>query len=574
MAQTAPVFLTGFVTSQGLFLAKVCAAVARRVAAGAHRRVRRPGQARPGPVARRRQVDSRVRSRHDAGVSYARLSQRTLDSLPDTVARPATTGRRSPTGIVHFGVGGFHRAHQAMYLDRLMNEGKALDWGICGVGRAAAATAGCATRWTAQDGLYTLVVKHPDGRREPRVIGSIVAVPVRAATTRRRCSSGWPTRHAHRLADHHRGRLPRPPGRPASSTPSDPADPADLEPGAVPRTVVRVHHRGAGRRRREDGDPAVHGHVLRQHPGQRRRRAKQMIVAFARLKDPDARRLDRARRCAFPNSMVDRITPVTAPEDIARLADEFGVEDAWPVVCEPFTQWVLEDAFEAAAAGRRSRTPASSSSPDVEPYELMKLRLLNASHQALCYLGYLAGYRYAHEVCQDPLFVDFLLALHGPRGDADAARRARRRPRRLQAPAHRAVRQPRGARHPGPAVRRELRPHPEVAGAGHPDATSRRAARSSGRRSSSRRGRATPRASTSRASRSRSSTGSRTGSWPRPRDSRTTRWRSSQDRDLFGDLVDDERFAEALHEVAGLAARRRRPPTLERLAGRADSVHD
>jgi mannitol 2-dehydrogenase len=138
--------------------------------------------------------------------------------------------------------------------------------------------------------------------------------------------------------------------------------------------------------------------------------AKKMIVAFARLKDPDlAAWIESAVR--FPNSMVDRITPVTAPEDITALEDEFHVEDAWPVVCEPFTQWALEDAFEGGVAGRPAFEDVGVQLvPDVEPYELMKLRLLNASHQALCYLGYLSGYRYAHEVCQDPLFVDFLLA--------------------------------------------------------------------------------------------------------------------------------------------------------------------
>jgi mannitol 2-dehydrogenase len=111
---------------------------------------------------------------------------------------------------------------------------------------------------------------------------------------------------------------------------------------------------------------------------------------------------------AFPNCMVDRITPVTTPEDIEGLAAAFGVKDGWPVVCEPFTQWVLEDRF------RLGRPPFEDAGvqmvDDVVPYELMKLRLLNASHQALTYLGFLAGYRYAHEVCQDPLFASFLLA--------------------------------------------------------------------------------------------------------------------------------------------------------------------
>ena len=114
-----------------------------------------------------------------------------------------------------------------------------------------------------------------------------------------------------------------------------------------------------------------------------------------------------AENVAFPNSMVDRITPVTTDEDREQVAARFGVEDAWPVVCEPFTQWVLEDRF---SLGRPAFEDAGVQVvTDVEPYELMKLRLLNASHQALCYFGYLAGYRLVHEVAQDPLFADFLL---------------------------------------------------------------------------------------------------------------------------------------------------------------------
>jgi mannitol 2-dehydrogenase len=134
--------------------------------------------------------------------------------------------------------------------------------------------------------------------------------------------------------------------------------------------------------------------------------ARRMMTAFARLKDPDlADWMDEHVR--FPNGMVDRITPVTTPDDIDRLDREFGIADGWPVVCEPFTQWVLEDHF---TDGRPPYEDAGVQLvDDVVPYELMKLRLLNASHQALCYLGYLSGYRYAHEVCQDPLFVDFLL---------------------------------------------------------------------------------------------------------------------------------------------------------------------
>jgi mannitol 2-dehydrogenase len=159
------------------------------------------------------------------------------------------------------------------------------------------------------------------------------------------------------------------------------------------------------RRRRADGTPAFtvmscdniqgNGDV-----------AHKMITAFARAQDPELADWIESE-VPFPNSMVDRITPVTSDDDRRVLAERFGIEDGWPVVCEPFTQWVLEDRF---AAGRPAFEDVGVQVvDDVEPYELMKLRLLNASHQSLCYLGYLAGYRYAHEVCQDPLFADFLL---------------------------------------------------------------------------------------------------------------------------------------------------------------------
>ena len=110
----------------------------------------------------------------------------------------------------------------------------------------------------------------------------------------------------------------------------------------------------------------------------------------------------------FPNSMVDRITPVTTPDVIAVLESEFGVEDQWPVAAEPFTAWVLEDDFSDG------RPPLEEAGvllvDDVTPYELMKLRLLNASHQCLCYFAYLAGYRFVHEAAGDPLFAEFLRA--------------------------------------------------------------------------------------------------------------------------------------------------------------------
>jgi mannitol 2-dehydrogenase len=134
--------------------------------------------------------------------------------------------------------------------------------------------------------------------------------------------------------------------------------------------------------------------------------ARQVFTAFARLRDPELGDWVE-REVSFPNSMVDRITPVTTDADRAEVAERFGIEDRWPVVCEPYTQWVLEDAF---TAGRPPYERAGVQLVDqVEPYELMKLRLLNASHQAMCYFAYLSGYRLVHEAARDPLFQAFLL---------------------------------------------------------------------------------------------------------------------------------------------------------------------
>lgn len=330
------------------------------------------------------------------------LSQSTLDQLPDGVGRPRYDRSRLQVGIVHLGVGGFHRAHQAMYLDALMNRGEGLDWALCGVGVLPHDRRIIETL-RAQDGLYTLVVKHPDGRREPRVIGSVAeallapddpqAVLDRMTDPRTRVVSLTITEGGY-LVNQVTGEFDA----------ADPSIQTDLVDGAVPSTAFGYVVAALARRRAEGTAPFTvlscdnipgNGHVTRR-----------MMTAFARLKDPDLADW-MEREMSFPNCMVDRITPVTSPDDIDRLASDFGVQDGWPVVCEPFTQWVVEDEF---GAGRPLLEEVGVQVvDDVEPYELMKLRLLNASHQAIAYLGHLAGYRYAHEVCSDPVFVDFVL---------------------------------------------------------------------------------------------------------------------------------------------------------------------
>jgi mannitol 2-dehydrogenase len=292
-----------------------------------------------------------------------------------------------------------------MYLDALLNQAdtraQALEWGICGVD-VLPADRPKKQAFTAQDGLYTLVLKNPDGSTEPRVIGSIAEYLF-----------------APQEPDRVLGRLTDPRTRIVSLTITEggynfnqvtgvfdaghPAIAADLAAGAVPGTVFGFVAE-ALRRRLDAGIPpftvmscdniAGNGDV-----------ARAMFAAYADLKYPGFGTWLREQG-AFPNSMVDRITPVTTTDDVRRLRADFGVRDAVPVVCEPFTQWVLQDTFPAGRpAWERSGVQLVD---DVTPYELMKLRLLNASHQALAYAGYLAGYRYAHEAAADPVFAEFL----------------------------------------------------------------------------------------------------------------------------------------------------------------------
>ncbi|MDO5711941.1 MAG: mannitol dehydrogenase family protein [Micrococcales bacterium] len=319
-----------------------------------------------------------------------------------SVTVPHYDRSRISTGIVHFGVGGFFRAHQAMYLDRLLSQGKGLDYGICGI-----ATLPHDRRiydaMTGQDCLYTLVLKHPDGTLEPRVIGSMTsmlfapddrqAVIDRLTDPATKIVALTITEGGY-LIDQVTGQFRA----------DHPSIRGDLEPGATPSTAFGFIVAALAARRAAGFDPFT-VQSCDNLPGNGDI-AKKAMSAFARLIDPELADWIQGH-VTFPNAMVDRITPVTTDADREHLAEQFGIMDAWPVVCEPFTQWVIEDHFPA---GRPAWEEVGAQLvADVVPYELMKLRLLNASHQGLTYLGFLAGYRYAHEVCSDQLFADFLL---------------------------------------------------------------------------------------------------------------------------------------------------------------------
>lgn len=337
------------------------------------------------------------------------LSNSTLSDVPSGISIPSYDRSDLKVGIMHFGVGGFHRSHQAMYLDRLMNAGRALDWAICGVG-VLPHDVRMRDALSAQDGLYTLVLRNPDGTENASVIGSIVDYLF---------APDDPQRVIDRLAD--------PSVRIVSLTITEggygvdpatrefdhtlPAVAHDLTSGELPQSVFGLVVAGLARRREDGIAPfTVMSCDNIQGNGEVARIA---FTSFARAIDPELGDWIE-REVAFPSSMVDRITPATTDADRAWVNEHFGIQDAWPVVAEPFVQWVLEDQFPAG------RPPFEEVGvqmvDDVVPYELMKLRLLNATHQAMAYPGLLAGYRYAHEVCQDEDYVQFLrdyMALEG-----------------------------------------------------------------------------------------------------------------------------------------------------------------
>ncbi|WP_334120973.1 mannitol dehydrogenase family protein [Glutamicibacter sp.] len=332
-----------------------------------------------------------------------KLNNQNLSQLDPQVGIPRYDRSKATAGIVHFGVGGFHRAHQAMYLNRLMNQGKALDWGIIGMG-VMESDQRMRDVLNASDGLYTLVVKNPDGSREVEVIGSILkflyapddltAAIEQLADPAIRIVSLTVTEGGYNV-------------HPVTGEfdLSNPAIAADLTNPQVPRTTFGLISAGLKLRRERGIAPfTVMSCDNIQGNGEV---AHKMFGAFASALDPEFGDWVQDN-VSFPNSMVDRITPVTTDADRADVAQSYGIDDGWPVVCEDFEQWVLEDKF---VAGRPPYEEAGVQLvDDVVPYELMKLRLLNATHQGLCYFGHLAGYRAVHDVARNELFAQFLLS--------------------------------------------------------------------------------------------------------------------------------------------------------------------
>lgn len=332
-----------------------------------------------------------------------KLNKSNLHRLAPEVQLPAYSLGDTRQGIAHIGVGGFHRAHQAYYTDALMNTGQALDWAICGVGLRAEDRR-ARDDLKEQDYLFTLFELGDSDDTEVRVIGAIRDMLL--------AEDG-----AQALID----KLADPQIRIVSLTITEGGYCIDDSTGEfmahLPQIQHDLTHPGAPttvfgflcaalEKRRGAGTPAftIMSCDNLPHNGAVTRKA---LLAFATLRNAGLRYWIE-QHVSFPNAMVDRITPMTSTAHRLQLADKHAVDDAWPVVCEPFVQWVLEDKF---VNGRPAWEQVGVQfTDDVSPYEEMKIKLLNGSHLALTYLGFLKGYRFVHETMNDPLFVRYMRA--------------------------------------------------------------------------------------------------------------------------------------------------------------------
>lgn len=284
-------------------------------------------------------------------------------------------------GIVHIGVGGFHRSHQAVYLDELARAGVSSEWGITGIGMR---SGGARAEMLRQDCLYSLLERSPEGDRA-RVVGSILDYLF----------------------------VPREPGRALAALTSRETKVVSLTvtgDGYAPDEPVPRFLAEALRLRRDAGVPPFTVLSCDNLP-ENGATARQAVVAYARLRDEERFADWVETEVAFPATVVDRITPVTEDEHRRVLERDFGIQDRCPVVSEDFAQWIVEDDF------CDERPPLEEVGvqfvPDVRPYELHKKRLLNGTHSAIGYLGHLCGHDRIADAIADPLLAEFAESLMG-----------------------------------------------------------------------------------------------------------------------------------------------------------------
>ena len=320
-----------------------------------------------------------------------------MNTSSQTVQLPGYDRSKLTPGIVHIGLGNFHRAHMAVYLDDLFAMGKSLDWAILGAG-VREGDARMRDALLAQDCLSTVIELDPNGKSARRIgamIGFIEVQPDNAALI---AAMAKPEIRIVSLTVTEGGYFIDP-----ATGEFDPTAPEIAADAANPHRTAFGALIAALKLRRAAGlapftvmscdNLPGNGHV-----------AQAAVCGLARLSDPALADWIKAN-VAFPNGMVDRITPATGPRERA-MAEAFGLSDPVPVTCEPFRQWVLEDNFPA---GRPALEAVGVTfTPHVHAYEAMKIRILNGGHATIAYPGGLLDIEYVHEAMAHPLILAFL----------------------------------------------------------------------------------------------------------------------------------------------------------------------
>ena len=361
-------------------------------------------------------------SKPSSSFHYEQLLSPASASFP--IVKPTYDRSRLRQGIVQFGVGGFHRAHLAYYVDALLHleggEAEGERWGICGIG-VREQDRRISDAMKAQHCYYSLLARGTtDAQTELRIIGSILDylfAPDEPARVLQRLlhddtrivsltitESGYDLAHNPEVQhdiDHYTSFLAH----------IDQAGGGDTAEGAYPKSVFGWILLGLDARRRR-GMPAYTvlscDNLL--HNG---RVTKESLIACANAAGQAELSEYIAAQVSSPNSMVDRITPVTQARDVEFMRERYGVLDQWPIMTESYMQWVVEEKEGSFPLGKPSLHLLTGSQynvlvvSDVNPYEAMKLRLLNATHSAICYLGHLCGYTYIHEIMADPDFASY-----------------------------------------------------------------------------------------------------------------------------------------------------------------------
>ena len=310
-----------------------------------------------------------------------RLGNATLATLPDHIERPTYDRSALTPGIVHIGLGNFHRAHQAWYLHRLMQQGEAFDWAIIGAG-VRPGDAAMRERLLAQDCLTTLIELDPSSARTEITGAMIDFLPVEDGNGALIRAMSDPAIRIVSLTVTEGGYYQTATGALDTAHPDVLHDAANPD---TPRTAFGAMVAALAARRAAGNGPFTgqccdnlqgNGAILRQ-----------TVVGLARLSDPDlADWID--ANAAFPDAMVDCIVPATGPAELD-LVRGLGIDDAAPVTHENFRQWVIADDF---CAGRPPWEKAGATmTPDVHAYETMKIRMLNAGHQVLASPGEILG---------------------------------------------------------------------------------------------------------------------------------------------------------------------------------------